>query len=61
MSKHKVNSTIYVGTITSEQLRKMGRPRQLPTTGFGVHGDTPANRRPTKAEDRRSLRDGDGY
>lgn len=50
MSKHKSNSTIYIGTITSEQLRKMGRPRQLPTTGFGVHGDTKYNRRKKKAD-----------
>lgn len=61
MSKHKSNSTIYIGTITSEQLRKMGRPRQLPTTGFGAHGDTKYNRRKKKAEDRRIIRDGDGY
>lgn len=59
MSRKK-NTPIYVGTITSEQLMKMRRPRQLPTSGFGVHGDTKYNRRKKKAEDRRII-DEDGY
>lgn len=57
----KKNTPIYAGTITSEQLRKMSRPRQLPTTGFGIHGDTKYNRRKKKAEDRRIIESGDGW
>lgn len=57
----KKNNQIYVGTITSEQLRKMSRPRQLPTTGFGIHGDTKYNRRKKKAEDRRIIENGDDW
>ena len=60
MSRKK-NSTIYVGTITSDQLRKMSRPRQLPTTGFGIHGDTKYNRRKKKAEDRRIIDGSDDW
>ncbi len=58
---NKKNSQIYVGTITSEQLRKMNRPLQLPTTGFCIHGDTQYNRRKKKAEDRRIIENGDDW
>lgn len=46
---------IHVGTITSEQIRKMRRPRQLPTSGFGPHGDSKYNRRKKKQEDERII------
>lgn len=51
------NKTIHIGTITSEQLRKMGKPRQLPTSGFGVHGDTKYNRRKEKEETERIIQE----
>lgn len=57
--RHRTHGKIHIGTITSEQLRKMNRPRQLPTSGFGIHGDTKYNRRRAKEETRRILEDED--
>ena len=49
--------TVRVGTITPEQIYGMRQGRFLPTSGFGVHGDTSYNRRKEKAAVRRLVRE----
>lgn len=58
MSKHK-NDNIYIGTITAMQLFKMSKPRsyQVITGRGGIHGDTKYNRRKTKIETKRLIKD----
>ena len=58
---NKKNSQIYVGTITSAQLRKMNRPLQLPTPGFCLPVATQSTLRKKKAEDRRIIENGDDW
>ena len=48
---------IHCGTIKAEDIYKMQRPRMVPTSGFGVHGDVKYNRRKQKQEDRKLIED----
>ena len=53
-----MSKAIHIGTITSEQIRKMQKSRQEKITGCGVHGDTKYNRRRKKQEDKRIIEEG---
>lgn len=57
--KQNKNGHIYIGTISAMDIYKMQKPRSCDviTGRGGIHGDTKYNRRKTKAETRRIIKD----